>query len=335
MRVFSLAKIALVGALLTPYALCVAQGIGDVLNGKGRPTTIAPVDLPENFKAVRLRIAAASTDPLSGILPLMTLGMGSSSGGPNVDYIRQIDQSWTDGSVEVVEGQRFLVTYRLDMSAGDLMPDMMRVGMVMGTGSAPKPKPPLKMNLVLVKVDSIQEIAPTPDLTKERLLEILGQGKGKTVFDEAQDASSQTRTLSNMKQVGVGMMMYCADFDDMYPWPQSTKAVQYVIRPYLKNMDLWQTANPNGGEVRFNMAIGGVNMVAIEDIANTVMFYESKAWPDGRRAVAFTDGHAKMVTSSEWQKLEATLRKKFPKSAKRPLPLNYGTTGNPPGVEER
>lgn len=69
------------------------------------------------------------------------------------------------------------------------------------------------------------------------------------VFAQAKLAAKKTQDLSNMKQVGLGLLIYIADFDDNFPlyqfgdfsnWPASTKLWSSVntIGPYTKNYDL-------------------------------------------------------------------------------------------------
>jgi hypothetical protein len=58
---------------------------------------------------------------------------------------------------------------------------------------------------------------------------------------------------------------------------------------------------------RFNMSLAGVSATNIEHPAETPMFYESLAWPDGKRGVVYTDSHAKFVTADEWQAMQPLL----------------------------
>ena len=69
----------------------------------------------------------------------------------------------------------------------------------------------------------------------------------------------------------------------------------------------------------FNMALGGVGEAAIPEPANTVLFYESKAWPDGIRIVAFSDGHVKKEDKDQWEVSKKYLTQKYTRTGKRPL----------------
>ncbi len=60
------------------------------------------------------------------------------------------------------------------------------------------------------------------------------------VFAQAREKARQTACLSNMKQIGIGLIMYSSDYDEQYPpsqlgsgallvsWPQ-------IMQPYIKN----------------------------------------------------------------------------------------------------
>lgn len=69
------------------------------------------------------------------------------------------------------------------------------------------------------------------------------------VFAQAKDAAKKTQSLSNVKQIGLGAIMYAGDHDDVVPlaiewnnWTIWTQSVQ----PYLKNWNImW---SPNGGD---------------------------------------------------------------------------------------
>lgn len=72
------------------------------------------------------------------------------------------------------------------------------------------------------------------------------------VFAQAKAAAKRTATLSNVKQMALGNVMYANDFDDTVvtvwqQWPQSLFAIQ-LLYPYTKNIDLvWDvtTGIPN------------------------------------------------------------------------------------------
>jgi prepilin-type N-terminal cleavage/methylation domain-containing protein/prepilin-type processing-associated H-X9-DG protein len=69
------------------------------------------------------------------------------------------------------------------------------------------------------------------------------------VFAKAREKARQTSCLSNMKQLGLGFMMYAQDFDETFPqWktqggcspaPQVVFMWKHVIFPYVKNSQMY------------------------------------------------------------------------------------------------
>ncbi|MCW3052556.1 MAG: prepilin-type N-terminal cleavage/methylation domain [Chthonomonadales bacterium] len=60
------------------------------------------------------------------------------------------------------------------------------------------------------------------------------------VFAQAREKARQTSCLSNLKQIGIGLIMYQSDYDSMYPPSQLGVAPLIVswptmIQPYIKN----------------------------------------------------------------------------------------------------
>ena len=66
------------------------------------------------------------------------------------------------------------------------------------------------------------------------------------VFARAREKARQTACLSNLKQVGLGFMMYVQDYDERLlplctqPMPNVWVTCQMMINPYLKNNDIWE-----------------------------------------------------------------------------------------------
>jgi hypothetical protein len=50
--------------------------------------------------------------------------------------------------------------------------------------------------------------------------------------------------------------------------------------------------------------------------AETPLYFESQTWPNGRRCVAYTDGHVKAVSSDDWQHHQPFLQLKLKKYGK-------------------
>jgi prepilin-type N-terminal cleavage/methylation domain-containing protein len=64
------------------------------------------------------------------------------------------------------------------------------------------------------------------------------------VFAKAREKARQTSCLSNTRQIGIGLMQYCQDYDDMYyideqRYPTTNKGPLDMTMPYVKNEQIW------------------------------------------------------------------------------------------------
>jgi len=79
------------------------------------------------------------------------------------------------------------------------------------------------------------------------------------VFAQAKEAAKKTASLSNVKQVGLGDMMYLADYDDVFPQAETGSGNTYVswaavVFPYVKNGD----KNTSAAGVEQSFASSGI-----------------------------------------------------------------------------
>jgi prepilin-type N-terminal cleavage/methylation domain-containing protein/prepilin-type processing-associated H-X9-DG protein len=64
------------------------------------------------------------------------------------------------------------------------------------------------------------------------------------VFAKAREKARQTVCLSNMRQIGTAMMMYCQDYDDCFPLVMRDDTVNYSdwcndLYPYIKSLEIF------------------------------------------------------------------------------------------------
>ncbi|HMS56411.1 MAG TPA: hypothetical protein PKA27_13510 [Fimbriimonadaceae bacterium] len=298
-----------------------------LLSGGGQfPATMKPADLPASYKACKIKMAGTGTAG-GGIFDMMgsmmmglvgafsQMGSGEQRSDQPPAFVAYLDLSWTNGSILQVAGSDFLVTYALDLGMADL-----------ATLSESKGKPAFPdLKLILVKVSAINSFQPLPSVTKEAFIKAL------ETPPPASNDNLKTQSLSNIKQVALATMMYVADYDDVFPWPQSSRGAIAVQYPYMKDLALGKSTNPDANEYyRFNTNVGGVAQTDIEDPQSVPLWYEGKPWPDGSRCVAFCDGHAKTVSAEEWPEVEKALNMRFKRTAKAPLPANHLIEQIPP-----
>ncbi|MBI5705702.1 MAG: hypothetical protein HZC36_01805 [Armatimonadetes bacterium] len=310
-------------------ALAQGAGVRELLNQTTYPETQLLSKLPEGYKASRIKVPGSSNGMFDGPTGMMMFLMSdgdrtSSQSQRQMGLLSLIDVCWTKGETAIAAGIEYLVTYRFDPNPIQLValsesPDLMGA---------------ITLSLCFIRSSEITSITPLGDLGKAF------QGEGAppleggmaTVPGEPGQLGSRlqaqrTATLSNVKQAALGMIMYCADYDDVYPWAQSSKSAWSVIYPYVKNRDTFKTLNPNGGELRFAANVAGASAVDLEAPASVVMIYESMAWPDGSRVVAYCDGHARVISADAWKEAEKELKRAYKRKAKRPLPADYDPSG--------
>ena len=109
--------------------------------------------------------------------------------------------------------------------------------------------------------------------------------------------NDRTATLSNTKQVALGMLMYASDYDDRFPLSLSRQRdLERAVTPYIMmSAALFRSLNPAGGVIEPNPNVAAVPAGGVMDPGSAVMLFETYDWPDGGRVVAFTDGHAKSI----------------------------------------
>jgi prepilin-type processing-associated H-X9-DG protein len=113
------------------------------------------------------------------------------------------------------------------------------------------------------------------------------------------------------------VMMYTQDYDEIYP--RKTPNYKPLILPYLKNEALLRCPSDTQQTLsyRFNKNLQGRSLGEVAQPDKTVMLYEGNdAGPiyrhEGKAAIVFADGHAKLMTQEEIKEAIWTLPAKKP-----------------------
>ncbi|HCU36770.1 MAG TPA: hypothetical protein DGT21_15370 [Armatimonadetes bacterium] len=93
------------------------------------------------------------------------------------------------------------------------------------------------------------------------------------VFARAREKARQSSCLSNLKQLGLGVIMYSQDYDERLPMaiagtPPTITAFTELIDPYLKNTQIWQCPSKPASVVLTN--IGKANISYSVDVGTPV-----------------------------------------------------------------
>lgn len=120
-------------------------------------------------------------------------------------------------------------------------------------------------------------------------------------FGQEKAAAQATVCLSQVKQLALGVLMFSGDNDDVLKF-KSAADVRKQLAPYLKNEGLWKCPSDTGtgASYTFNPNLLGVAFAKVAEPSKVVMIYEGKGGKlafrhAGRAAVAFMDGHAKLI----------------------------------------
>jgi len=142
------------------------------------------------------------------------------------------------------------------------------------------------------------------------VLAVVGVG-GYVVWQKTKPSVAEN-SLSNMKQVCLGALMYVQDYDEALPlnnWPES-------LDQYIRNRQVYGCPGAPGMEVAvaLNAQLAGVNQREVANPPETILFFSSDngadaPWGgaesvaparfDGMISVGFVDGHAKTMAPED------------------------------------
>jgi prepilin-type processing-associated H-X9-DG protein len=120
-------------------------------------------------------------------------------------------------------------------------------------------------------------------------------------FGHARGQARQAVCLSNMKQLSLGALMYCQDYNERMP---DAANWQEQLDPYVKNRQIYDC--PSGGTYAMNSELSWKTLSEISRPHETVLFYEVDNSGNplydvhmGKANYAYVDGHAASREKSE------------------------------------
>jgi hypothetical protein len=262
-----------------------------VLSGSGAPLSIKAKDLTPAWR----QFVIGSPENLA--LQAMVAGAGVP---PSVFY--------TKGFTVSMGGETYLVTYRAQPKLGP------QTGIRPGRSADEDPTaPPL--------------LAPDATLTLSLLnLRTAGNLNDVRPFDpntdieKPQDRAAQATaaSMSNLKQLGLALMQYTQDYDDMLPQMNSATSerqirgpapvpsrvtVQQRLWPYARAVEIFR--HPTTKQIyRPNSFLSRKARDSFKSPAMVVTFYEASPDADGLRAVLYLDGHVKRERETDWPRIK-------------------------------
>ncbi len=302
-------------AILTPaFSQTAREGeFAKLLAGGEAPLSLRLKDLDSKWQRVEVRVIESAKGGSGGAS--FTQSLMGGGGQPKVYY--------TQGRTITLGGKNFLIAYRppdhpLDMTsiqnlgaAGRSTSAQQVLDML-----APAPKPDTALDLSLLDMSTVAgfESVRWFDLQKalsDRSTMASGQATLAAilfpVFAQARLKAQEASSVSNLKQVALGALMYMQDYDEALPPMKDAASAKKALYPYVKNEAIFK--DPRTGEsYHVNPGASRKHLATIEIPAEFVLFYEAAPASDGTRAVAFADGHVKRISETDWPQVKRRSR---------------------------
>ena len=248
-----------------------------------------------NGNAMAACIKGAHGSP--ALQSLLSAGAGELAGDNPIqlnEMVAQGDADHASVAAEVVLGvlnarHSTVDIFRLERIGGKwlILPDA-GIAAQMANSAAPGPT---QVSLATRPLSTLAVIVAFPESALKNAEQARGRAEGISC-------------LSNEKQIALGVFQYMQDHDDTYP--KKSASYKDQVYPYIKSQEVFRCLLDAKGTVSyaFNANLLGTKMASTKDPANTVMVYEGRNMQmtfrhDGKAAVCFADGHARLITPAE------------------------------------
>lgn len=277
-RRFLMFLLCAVLALPAPLAWGQTADLQSVLSGVQHPLTLKVKDLDSSWRQISLGT------PDNSLLSLLRGGIGLAS--------TSITPLFTKGETVSIAGETFLIGYHHTLSRGELEEVMQNGNPSSATLPVQTPDMVLTLSLVNIRLisglDDVRAFAPlTPEDARRQA-----------------DAAYESRSLSNLKQIGLAMAQYIQDNDEKLPPMKSAAVTKKALFPFVKTDAVFQQPQTHDPYLP-NTSLSGRSLASFKDPSSMVIYYEAGPAPDGTRGVVFLDGHARRIRESEWPALKS------------------------------
>jgi hypothetical protein len=201
----------------------------------------------------------------------------------------------TKGETFFFEGITFLVAYHANTASITEVINKLQVrDSYVDPDLFVDPEPESEFELALINLQqtlSITQIRPFTPITPKI--------KAPTPVTEV--------SLKRLKTLGLAVLMYTQDYDDVLPPMKEVKKFQEVVTPYVRGatMPADYFVNPvTSKPYVLNLILSQHKLATLPQVASFVLAYEDQPAPDGTRGVVFVDGHAARIQETEWTRLK-------------------------------
>lgn len=248
------------------------------VSGSSLPLSLKLKDLDGNWRTF------SSSDASNQVQSYMAMMSGSSH-----------DTYYTKGETETLGGELYLIAYHQKLTLD--MAGMMRGGPSQGP-VRPVMTPDTELSLCLLNLHTAGSLNDIQPFSLQEALLPPPTPPAPVV------ASAAEVSVSNLKQIGLGLIQYTQDHDEVLPPMQSASAAKAAIFPYIKSDSVFEQP-PSHTFYRPNASLSRRKLATFDSPATMVVYFETSPQADGRRAVLFLDGHVKRLEDPEWQQFKA------------------------------
>jgi hypothetical protein len=257
----------------------------DMLSGKTVPLTMQMKDLTGGWWRI-------SVDQ-SGMGSLASFFVGLAGGGGTA-----AGAYYTQGQTMTLGEQPYLICYQVP-------PKPLNLARLMRSGpEPPKPEkltPETKLSLSLVNLRTAVSLNDIRPFSLEE--EIAASESEAGAVEEAAAVSVIAVSLSNLRQMALGVLMFASDHNEALPSLKDPAAIKRTLGRYIRNDKIFINPITNKPYMA-NAVLSGRKLSHIADPSSMVVFYEDSPAPDGTRGVSFLAGHTRRVRESEWVMLK-------------------------------
>jgi len=286
------AGLLLLAGMCRPLLAAEAK-IDEVLAGKIFSLTVRLKDMKEGWRRFT---PGSQSDAGSRLLDMVMRQQMNQPTRANIYY--------TKGEVVTLAGETFLVAYSRPQEPLD--PQAMQ-GQAPRENRGPLTALPLSQNTELsLCLLNLRTIGNLVDIHPFSLLAEIADSLngGKVVGGPAEQQS-----VANMRQLATAVIMYLQDHKMLLPALDDPDKLKANLFPYVGNAKIF--LQPTGGEpYQGNPMLAGKNAGEYKNPAEVIILFEVTPNADGKRVVAFLDGHVDVVDELGWNALKAKMNTK-------------------------
>jgi hypothetical protein len=102
--------------------------------------------------------------------------------------------------------------------------------------------------------------------------------------------------VSSAKQLSLGVAQYTQDNDESYPPMKTPQEFDAALSPYVRNQSVFST--PTGSLFIPNAALDHINLSAVANPANTILFQDAPPYVGGHPTIAYADDHVTHIPAA-------------------------------------